>query len=633
VALNFSQNDMTEFSELGLSPTTLQAVADTGYTTATPIQAAAIPVALAGQDVLGIAQTGTGKTAAFTLPLIDKLMNGRAKARMPRALVIAPTRELADQVASSFEKYAKGTKLSWALLIGGVSFGDQEKKLDRGVDVLIATPGRLLDHFERGKLLMTGVQFLVVDEADRMLDMGFIPDIERIFKMTPPKKQTLFFSATMPPEITRLTKQFLKDPVRIEAARPATTNENITQLMVKVPSSDPKAKRLALRALIEKAQIETGIVFCNRKTEVDIVAKSLKSHGFDAAPIHGDLDQSQRMKTLADFRSGALKILVASDVAARGLDIPAVSHVFNYDVPHHADDYVHRIGRTGRAGRSGITYMLVTPADDKGFDKVVKLIGSTPQEEKLDLDYSNAVTVRREGDSKRGGGRDRDRSRGGERGRDRDRNRAPTEPSDVAAANLGAAIAGEPIPSAPGEALAKRPARSRKPRGEAAPVVVASAEVPEVEAPAGEKPRRDRGGSSRDRGRQPRVEQDAVAEQPIVEAAPAAERAPRPERAEGDRPVRRERGRDRDRRPERSEQPRVEAERAPRPERAPERAPERIEAERPARANAPLPVRGVQPVRGREDDDDRRVVGFGNDTPAFLMRAPPRLAPVSDSED
>jgi len=605
---------MTEFSELGLSPTTLQAVADTGYTTATPIQAQAIPVALAGQDVLGIAQTGTGKTAAFTLPMVDKLASGRAKARMPRALVIAPTRELADQVAASFEKYAKGTKLSWALLIGGVSFGDQEKKLDRGVDVLIATPGRLLDHFERGKLLMTGVQIMVVDEADRMLDMGFIPDIERIFKLTPPKKQTLFFSATMPPEITRLTKQFLKDPVRIEVAKPATTNANITQLLVKVPSSDPKAKRLALRALIEKAQIETGIVFCNRKTEVDIVAKSLKSHGFDAAAIHGDLDQSQRMKTLAAFRDGSLKILVASDVAARGLDIPAVSHVFNYDVPHHADDYVHRIGRTGRAGRTGITYMLVTPADDKGFDKVVKLIGSTPAEEKLDLDYSNAVTVRREGDSKRGGGRDRDRSRGGERGRDRDRNRAPTVPSDVAAANLEAAIAGEPIPSAPGEAPTKRPSRSRKPRGEQAAVETVEAQAPAAEeaAPAERAPtersRRDRGGSSRDRGRQPRVEQDAV-----VEAAPAEQ----PEQTEGERPARRERGRDRDRRPERTEQPRAEA--AP--------------AERPSRANAPMPVRGVQPVRGREDDDDRRVVGFGNDVPAFLMRAPPRLAPVSDSED
>jgi superfamily II DNA/RNA helicase len=252
---------MTEFSNLGLSPTTLQAVADTGYTTATPIQAQAIPVALAGGDVLGIAQTGTGKTAAFTLPMIDKLAAGRAKARMPRALVIAPTRELADQVAASFEKYAKGTKLTWALLIGGVSFGDQEKKLDRGVDVLIATPGRLLDHFERGKLLMTGVQIMVIDEADRMLDMGFIPDIERIFKMTPPKKQTLFFSATMPPEITRLTKQFLRDPTRIEVARPATTNANIAQHLVRLPVNDAKAKRTALRMLVEKAAPESGIVF------------------------------------------------------------------------------------------------------------------------------------------------------------------------------------------------------------------------------------------------------------------------------------------------------------------------------------------------------------------------------------
>jgi superfamily II DNA/RNA helicase len=486
-----------------------------------------------------------------------------------------------------------------------------------------------------------------------MLDMGFIPDIERIFKLTPPKKQTLFFSATMPPEITRLTKQFLKDPVRIEAARPATTNENITQLLVKVPSSDPKAKRLALRALIEKAKIETGIVFCNRKTEVDVVAKSLKSHGFDAAAIHGDLDQSQRMKTLAAFRDGSLKILVASDVAARGLDIPAVSHVFNYDVPHHADDYVHRIGRTGRAGRSGITYMLVTPADDKGFDKVVKLIGSTPAEEKLDLDYSGAVTIRREGDKR--GGRDRDRApRGGERGgRDRDRNRAPTEPSDVAAANLEAAITGVPAPpvaaTVTSDEPGKRPARVRKPRGEKAVAADApEAEAPVAAAPNPEKGRRDRGGSSRDRGRQPRVE-EAADEQPQVET----------QRAEEERPAR-ERGRGRDRRPERGEQPRVEAERAPRPERTEgerpprergrDRRPERsepprqeqprLEAERaprpePERAGrgAPLPVRGVQPIRGREDDDDRRVVGFGNETPAFLMRAPPRLAPASDTED
>src|SRR6516165_4674991 len=264
---------MTEFSELGLSQATLQAVADTGYTTATPIQAQAIPVALQGRDVLGIAQTGTGKTAAFTLPMIDRLAAGRAKARMPRALVLAPTRELADQVAASFEKYAKGQKLSWALLIGGVSFTDQELKLDRGVDVLIATPGRLLDHFERGKLLLTGVQIMVVDEADRMLDMGFIPDIERIFKLTPAKKQTLFFSSTMPPEITRLTKQFLHDPVRIEASAPATTAETITQHLARIPSADPAAKRLALRTLISGETVRNGIVFCNRKSEVDIVAK------------------------------------------------------------------------------------------------------------------------------------------------------------------------------------------------------------------------------------------------------------------------------------------------------------------------------------------------------------------------
>src|ERR1700750_1717824 len=269
---------MTEFSELGLSPETLQAVADTGYTTPTPIQEQAIPVALAGRDVLGIAQTGTGKTAAFTLPMIDRLAAGRSKARMPRSLVIAPTRELADQVAGSLDRYSKGQKLTWALLIGGVSFGDQEMKLDRGVDVLIATPGRLLDHFERGKLLLTGVQMLVVDEADRMLDMGFIPDIERIFKMTPPKKQTLFFSATMPPEITRLTKQFLNDPIRIEASRPAQTAETIAQHIVRVPA-DPAAKRLALRTLIGRDDVRNGIVFCNRKTEVDVVAKSLRRHG------------------------------------------------------------------------------------------------------------------------------------------------------------------------------------------------------------------------------------------------------------------------------------------------------------------------------------------------------------------
>ncbi|MDY6922596.1 MAG: DEAD/DEAH box helicase [Pseudomonadota bacterium] len=386
---------MTEFSQLGLSPTTLQAVADTGYTTATPIQAQAIPVALAGRDVLGIAQTGTGKTAAFTLPLVELLSKGRARARMPRALVLAPTRELADQVAMSFEKYAKGTKLTWVLLIGGVSMGDQVAALNKGVDVLIATPGRLLDLFERGKMMLNGVELMVVDEADRMLDMGFIPDIERIFKLTPPKRQTLFFSATMPPEITRLTTQFLKDPTRIEASRPAMTAETITQYLVRIPSSDPKMKRAALRALIGRADVRNGIVFCNRKSEVDVVAKSLKQHGFDAAPIHGDLDQSLRTKTLAAFRSGELKLLVASDVAARGLDIPDVSHVFNYDVSHHADDYVHRIGRTGRAGKLGQTFMIVTPGDDRSLDKVLKLIKMDPQELVLDSADLGGAPARR----------------------------------------------------------------------------------------------------------------------------------------------------------------------------------------------------------------------------------------------
>jgi superfamily II DNA/RNA helicase len=356
---------MTEFANLGLSPTTLQAVADTGYTTATPIQAQAIPVALAGRDVLGIAQTGTGKTAAFTLPLIDRLSSGRAKARMPRALVLAPTRELADQVAMSFEKYAKGTKLSWVLLIGGVSMGDQVAALNKGVDVLIATPGRLLDLFERGKM-----------HAERRRDDGRRRSRPHAgHGLHPGHRAHLQTDAAQAPDPVLLghhaardhpaDTQFLKDPTRIEASRPAQTAETITQYLVRIPTSDPKAKRAALRALVGREDVRNGIVFCNRKSEVDVVAKSLKSHGFDAAPIHGDLDQSLRMKTLADFRSGALKILVASDVAARGLDIPDVSHVFNYDVSHHADDYVHRIGRTGRAGKLGQAFMIVTPADDK----------------------------------------------------------------------------------------------------------------------------------------------------------------------------------------------------------------------------------------------------------------------------
>ncbi len=365
------------FDELGLGPELLSAISDAGYTEPTPIQAAAIPHALAGRDILGVAQTGTGKTASFTLPLIDLLSRGRAKARMPRSLILEPTRELAAQVAENFEKYGKNHRLSMALLIGGVSFGDQDRALTAGVDVLIATPGRLLDHFERGKLLMNGVQFLVVDEADRMLDMGFIPDIERIFQLTPFTRQTLFFSATMPPEIQRITNQFLQNPVKVEVARPSSTADTVTQWIVQAPAGDPRTKRAALRAAIDAADITNAILFCNRKSDVDIVARSLKRHGYSAAPIHGDLPQSVRTETLGKFKAGDIKLLVASDVAARGLDIPDVTHVFNVDVPRHAEDYVHRIGRTGRAGRSGEAFTIVSPEDSKSLAAVQKLIGKT----------------------------------------------------------------------------------------------------------------------------------------------------------------------------------------------------------------------------------------------------------------
>lgn len=371
---------MTKFSELNLNPKVLKAIEEAGYESPTPIQAGAIPPALEGRDVLGIAQTGTGKTASFTLPMITLLARGRARARMPRSLVLCPTRELAAQVAENFDTYTKHLKLTKALLIGGVSFKEQDKLIDKGVDVLIATPGRLLDHFERGKLLLTGVQIMVVDEADRMLDMGFIPDIERIFSLTPFTRQTLFFSATMAPEIERITNTFLSAPERVEVARQATTSETIEQgvLMFKASRRDREGteKRKVLRALIdaEGDKCTNAIIFCNRKTDVDVVAKSLKKYGYDAAPIHGDLDQSQRTRTLDGFREGSLRFLCASDVAARGLDVPSVSHVFNYDVPSHAEDYVHRIGRTGRAGRAGKAIMICVPRDEKNLEDIERLV-------------------------------------------------------------------------------------------------------------------------------------------------------------------------------------------------------------------------------------------------------------------
>jgi superfamily II DNA/RNA helicase len=363
------------FSHLGLSDKVLAAVTATGYTTPTPIQEQAIPHVLARRDVLGIAQTGTGKTAAFVLPMLTLLEKGRARARMPRTLILEPTRELAAQVKENFDRYGAGQKLNVALLIGGVSFGDQDSKLTRGVDVLIATPGRLLDHTERGGLLLTGVELLVIDEADRMLDMGFIPDIERICKLVPFTRQTLFFTATMPSEIRRITEAFLHNPVKVEVSKPATAAVTVTQSQVPA-GREAHQKRDVLRRLLRDAKdLKNAIIFCNRKRDVAILHKSLQKHGFSVGALHGDMDQPARMAALDQFRKGELPLLVASDVAARGLDIPEVSHVFNFDVPHHPDDYVHRIGRTGRAGRSGTAISIVTPLDLKSVVAIEKLIG------------------------------------------------------------------------------------------------------------------------------------------------------------------------------------------------------------------------------------------------------------------
>jgi superfamily II DNA/RNA helicase len=378
------------FEDLGLSPEVLRAVSDAGYETPTPIQEQAIPFVLMGRDVLGCAQTGTGKTASFTLPMIDILSNGRARARMPRSLIITPTRELASQIADNFEIYGKYGKLTMALLIGGVSFEEQNAKLDRGVDVLIATPGRLLDHFERGRILLTDIKILVIDEADRMMDMGFIPDVERIVSLLPKIRNTLFFSATMPPEIRRLADKFLINPKEISVSPNVSTAETVKQFLA-VVQSEAWAKRDALRRLIQSEDVDNAIVFCNRKRDVDILTRSLKKHEFNAAALHGDMSQPARLETLQAFKEGNTQILVASDVAARGLDLPKVSHVFNFDVPSHAEDYVHRIGRTGRAGREGRAHTIATPEDAKFLEAVVKFIGNeiTP----IEIDGVEAVEM------------------------------------------------------------------------------------------------------------------------------------------------------------------------------------------------------------------------------------------------
>jgi superfamily II DNA/RNA helicase len=361
------------FADIGLSDELLRALSEAGYDAPTPIQAAAIPQVQMMRDIIAIAQTGTGKTASFVLPMIDVLANGRARARMPRSLILEPTRELAAQVAENFEKYGKYHKLSMALLIGGVQMGDQVKALEKGVDVLIATPGRLMDLFERGKILLTGCEMLVIDEADRMLDMGFIPDIENICTKLPTTRQTLLFSATMPPPIKKLADKFLSNPKYIEVARPATANVNIEQFLVNVTQMK---KRDVLRDLLRTEKVSNAIIFCNRKTTVRELNKSLQRHGFRSGEIHGDIDQASRQKQLEAFKNGDINLLVASDVAARGLDVKGVSHVFNFDAPWHPDDYVHRIGRTGRAGAKGKAFTFVTKADEEAIESIEKLIGN-----------------------------------------------------------------------------------------------------------------------------------------------------------------------------------------------------------------------------------------------------------------
>ncbi len=603
------------FAELGLSAKVQAAVEASGYTTPTPIQEAAIPIAVSGQDVLGIAQTGTGKTASFTLPMITRLETGRARARMPRSLILAPTRELAAQVAQSFEKSGVNHKLNVALLIGGVSMDEQVKKLDRGADVLIATPGRMLDHFQRGRLMLMGVEILVIDEADRMLDMGFIPDIEKICKLLPPKRQTLFFSATMPPEITRLVNTFLNNPQRVEVARPATTAKTITQRFQFCPDGTDWAKRDALRKLIREDGVRNAIIFCNRKVEVAILLKSLLKHGFNAGALHGDMDQKSRTETLDKFRGGEIMFLAASDVAARGLDIPDVSHVFNYDLPRDSDDYVHRIGRTGRAGKEGHSTSLVTREDlGKSLKEIEKIIGEPavwlgdpPTED----DIANSGK-RRGGRGGRGqdarggearGGRE-SRAGGGERARQgrgrpegQQPNRADREPTVTGekprVARAAQLDAGEQPPMHDSPAPEARPARqdARRP----------------------EQPREERGGrGGRERSEQPRAERG--------ERPPRGERSdqPRAERAEQPRGERNERPRG-----ERSEQPRGERPRGERGGRNDARAEQPPRAEQAPRRerggdDRPRGDRGGKRDGGQQHDN---AVGFADNVPAFLRRS------------
>ncbi len=544
------------FEALGLSEPILRAIAEMGYLTPTPIQEQAIPVVLMGRDVLGCAQTGTGKTASFTLPMLDILQGSRARARMPRSLILEPTRELALQVAENFVKYGKHLKLTHALIIGGESMSDQKDLLNKGVDVLIATPGRLIDMFERGGMLLTQTSVLVIDEADRMLDMGFIPDVEKIVAMLPPNRQTLFFSATMAPEIKRLADAFLQNPKEITVSKPASVATTITSRLVMVNELD---KREALRRLIRSEDVQNALIFCNRKKDVDILFKSLQKHGFSVGALHGDMAQSVRFATLEKFKAGELRLLCCSDVAARGIDIGGLSHVFNFDVPIHAEDFVHRIGRTGRAGKEGRTFMLATPEDRLATEAIEKLTGH-----KIEL-----ITIDGLDEVEWSEGR-------GKRGRGRGKPSVPAKPEKAA-----------------------KPEKIEKPRNKIAADIAAEITTPFVkpasEKPAGEKRARP---ERKDPRHEPRARKPEPAVLPLDAPQPDIAFVPRPER---------------------------EAE--PRFERQPNFRPDR---ERDRFRDRPR----------REEDLGPPVLGFGDETPAFMLvaampkrhNAPPAQTSTQDAE-
>lgn len=502
-------DDPGGFAALGLSPEILRAVAEMGYREPTPIQAQAIPTVLMGRDVLGVAQTGTGKTAGFTLPLLDILSGSRARARMPRSLILEPTRELALQVAENFVQYGKYLKLNHALLIGGESLADQKEVLMRGVDVLIATPGRLMDMFERGGLLLTDTRFLVIDEADRMLDMGFIPDVERIVGFLPANRQTLFFSATMAPEIRRLADAFLQNPKQITVSRPASVANTIIAGLALVAESD---KREALRRLIRREDVQNALIFCNRKTTVDVLYKSLRKHGFSVGALHGDMSQPERFATLQKFKAGEIRLLVCSDVAARGLDIGGLSHVFNFDVPIHAEDYVHRIGRTGRAGLTGHAFTLATPDDKIYVDAIETLIGAPIP--RVEIEGFDPVEWAEDGGKRRGRGRGRVAAKP-----------AAKAPAKTASKPAPEAGADKPAPKRARKAAEPAPegTRAGADTGASADVGVAADAGPAADAPA--KPKRTR---SRSRKPAPEAVTDEAAA-PVEAPAPEAVAAPTPE--------------------------------------------------------------------------------------------------------